>query len=103
MLDNKRAVVLLVLTLLNEMLLIGCQEEIDCTGYDLRKPPRFGKRSSKDFNPCDAPNAYEAALSKKSSILSPYSDFWELFVNKLVSDKKKTKNERFRKRDQIDY
>jgi hypothetical protein len=63
--DNKMAAVLLLFTICNELLTISCHNDgLDCTDYDMRKPPRFGKRSTiskYSYGPCP-----ENAVSKKT-------------------------------------
>jgi len=55
MLDNKMAAVLLLFTIFNVLLMVSCQDaQFDCSEHDMRKPPRFGKRSAsmKWYWPC---------------------------------------------------
>lgn len=81
MYDAKVAVVML-LAIFHIMLMIECNDQSkDCYEYDMRKPPRFGKRSTilKALNPCP--------VSKRSTIPESIDSFETLaeIIDKLKS------------------
>jgi hypothetical protein len=88
--DNKMAAVLLLFTICNELLTISCQDDgLDCTDYDMRKPPRFGKRSTfskYSYGPCP-----ENPVSKKMEEQS--IDSLKSLLNQLKKRIKKEQNE----------
>ena len=61
--DNKLAILVVLMTILCQLLSVCCQEDIDCSDYELRKPPRFGKRAKEGYNPCD--NGYKDQMRKR--------------------------------------
>lgn len=76
MLESKLAFVLLVI--LQEMISMGSLQQMDSSDYDLRIPPRFGKRSTHDLanNPLDVynylnddPQSSSSSLTKNDSKL----------------------------------
>ncbi len=88
--DNKMAAVLLLFTICNELLMISCQDYgIDCTDYDMRKPPRFGKRSISKYSYGLCP---ESSISKKKMEEQNIDSFKSL-LNQLKKRTKEQQNE----------